>query len=244
MTFLSGSPSLRNARLMVAVETLALWVSSKSSQCSAQLALRPRRPLRQQEDGQVDRLPDASYRDLRRKRAPPRNQSGNDPGASPRRRANREGSQGPARKGLLPRERSVDSAYVDGELLIRSFDDHGGVALVGPMRPNNKWQVRIGGYEISRFKVGWERKKVIRPEGVESRCWSPVRDGWGSPAILVEFPREACRECGSRHTSVPAPRAARGRSPYAPGENTKRYSPLGSSRAPTSERPSTKSEPA
>jgi transposase len=103
-----------------------------------------------------------------------------------------------SRRGLLPEEHIADAGFVDGELLVKSRTEYG-VGLLGPVRPNVGWQARVeGGYDITRFEIDWERKKVVCPEGQTSRSWSPKVDKWGNQAIQVKFSRTTCGKCESR----------------------------------------------
>lgn len=71
--------------------------------------------------------------------------------------------------------------------------------MIGPVRPNVGWQAKTeGAYDISRFTVDWEAKKVTCPEGKQSRSWKPVVDAWGNADIVVRFSSRDCRECESR----------------------------------------------
>lgn len=114
-----------------------------------------------------------------------------------------------AQKQLLPAEHFVDSAYVDAELLVASERDHG-VKLVGPVRNSSGWQARAGnGYDITHFKVDWERQKVTCPQGKESVTWLPSRAEDGSPRITTSFSRTDCGACPARKLCTRAKEARR-----------------------------------
>lgn len=103
-----------------------------------------------------------------------------------------------AAKGLLPGDHLLDAGYVDAELLVDSRCDHG-VRLVGPVRPDVSWQVQSDeGFDISRFVIDWDGKRVTCPEGKTSVLWQSGRDRWDNEVIHTEFARRECLACGSR----------------------------------------------
>ncbi|MDB5348759.1 MAG: hypothetical protein JWN86_6 [Planctomycetota bacterium] len=103
-----------------------------------------------------------------------------------------------AARGLLPGDHLLDAGYVDAELLVGSRSDHD-VRLVGPVRPDVSWQARKpGGFDISRFVIDWEARRVTCPEGRTSVLWQPGRDPWDNEVIHAEFSRHECPACGSR----------------------------------------------
>ena len=65
----------------------------------------------------------------------------------------------------------VDAAYVSAEPLVEASEQHG-IALIGPTRPNQSWQMKdAGAVHVSGFVVDWERCRVRCPEGHESTSW-------------------------------------------------------------------------
>lgn len=99
---------------------------------------------------------------------------------------------------LLPDEHIADAGFVDGELLLRSRTEHG-VNLIGPLRQDNGWQAKMeGAYDVTRFQVDWEAKKVTCPEGQTSTSWTPFADKWGNQKIRAKFPTQVCQACESR----------------------------------------------
>ena len=104
----------------------------------------------------------------------------------------------PAAKGLLPGDHLLDAGYVDAELLVGSQFEHG-VRLVGPVRPDVSWQAQANqGFDIARFPIAWEARRVTCPEGQMSVVWQPGRDRWGNEVIHAEFARRECLACPSR----------------------------------------------
>jgi transposase len=97
-----------------------------------------------------------------------------------------------SKKQLLPSEHFVDSAYVNAELLVQSKTQYG-ISLEGPVRgmaPHN-----TPGYELSDFKINWEEKHVICPQGKESTTWRERTAEGSSPKINARFSRTDCGAC-------------------------------------------------
>jgi transposase len=113
-------------------------------------------------------------------------------------------------KALLPAQHIVDAGFVDANLLVTS-QQHYGVDLIGPVRPNVSWQAKTpGGYDISPCQVNWQTQRVTCPQGKQSQQWKPTTDAWGNAILHVQFPRAQCRQCPGRHwctRSKTAPRA-------------------------------------
>src|SRR5262249_11339298 len=62
------------------------------------------------------------------------------------------------RRELLPEQQVVDTGYLDAELLVSSRKEYG-VDLVGPTRPDYRWQAREGaGFAASDFVIHWEQQ--------------------------------------------------------------------------------------
>jgi transposase len=98
-----------------------------------------------------------------------------------------------AARDLLPAEQLVDTGYLDAELLVSSRQQHG-VDLVGPTRPDYRWQAREDqGFAASAFLVNWEEQYAVCPQGKRSAKWNPVLDRRGNPVIKIGF---ALRDCG------------------------------------------------
>jgi transposase len=113
-----------------------------------------------------------------------------------------------AGKQLLPDEHLVDTGYVDAELLVASQQDYG-VDLVGPTRPDVKWQARAGqGFAAADFRVDWEHQWAICPEGRTSSSWTPAVDNRKNPVIKLKFSKTDCTPCPSRSRCI-SPQAKR-----------------------------------
>jgi len=105
-------------------------------------------------------------------------------------------------KSRLPSRHLVDCGYVDGTLLVESQDKYQ-IELFGPARSLKGWQYREGGYDLYQFRVDWENKKVVCPEGKISTLWgSYCRKSGEPPKTLARFNRRDCLECVSRDKCV------------------------------------------
>jgi transposase len=101
-------------------------------------------------------------------------------------------------KDLLPGRHLTDTGYLDAELLVDSQEEYG-VDLVGPTRPDYRWQARAGdGFAASDFQVDWEARRVTCPEGRRSIGWTEAVDRGHNDVIKVKFSARDCRTCPSR----------------------------------------------
>ena len=101
-------------------------------------------------------------------------------------------------KQVGPKVHVVDAAYVDAPLLVSS-DQHQGIDLMGPARPNASWQTRVeGAYDMDQFTIDWERQQVICPQGKISSTWTPQVDEHHHASISVKFRRKDCNVCLAR----------------------------------------------
>lgn len=108
-------------------------------------------------------------------------------------------------KGLAPCEHLVDAGYVSAEHLVAARERHG-IDLVGPARPDQRWQKQEGAFHVTDFTVDWERRRVRCPEGHESTSWGEYRDkASGRPYVRAGFSPAACRPCSSRSRCTRAP---------------------------------------
>jgi transposase len=102
------------------------------------------------------------------------------------------------KKGLLPCEHLLDSAYLDAQHLVHSREEHG-IELVGPVRFDTSWQARAQeGFDVSCFAIDWEGQKVTCPQGKLSQMWSDSHDSFNNPVIHVQFAKADCQACGCR----------------------------------------------
>jgi len=103
-----------------------------------------------------------------------------------------------ADKDLLPSEHFMDTAYVDADLLVISREQHG-VEVCGPVMPDTSWQARQGaGFELSRFFIDWEEKRVICPAGQSSQRWHERHNAENKDIIVVRMDAAGCQACKRR----------------------------------------------
>ncbi len=115
-------------------------------------------------------------------------------------------------QGLLPEEHALDMGYVSAETLVDSRDTFG-VALLGPVRVDSRWQARAeGAFDLTQFQIDWEKKKVTCPMGKPSISWYLSKSRFAKPVIQVHFRPKDCLACSAReqctHSST-APRNLR-----------------------------------
>jgi transposase len=102
-------------------------------------------------------------------------------------------------KGLLPAVHLVDTGFLDAELIVTSKQGYG-VELLGPTRPDVKWQAKDGtGFDVQRFVIDWEQERATCPAGKTSLSWTPAVDKRTTRVIKVKFSSTDCRACASRH---------------------------------------------
>jgi transposase len=94
---------------------------------------------------------------------------------------------------LLPTEQSVDTGYLDAELLVKSQQRYG-IKLVGPVLSDNSWQAKEDkGYDVAHFQLDWQHLQATCPQGHTSARWSPAGE-----RMEVVFAREVCAACPMR----------------------------------------------
>ena len=99
---------------------------------------------------------------------------------------------------LLPERHIVDTGYLDAELLVDSQQEFG-VELIGPTRPDYKWQAREGtGFDAAKFAIDWENESATCPEGHTSLSWTPAKDRGSDEVVKIKFSSKDCRPCPSR----------------------------------------------
>jgi transposase len=107
---------------------------------------------------------------------------------------------------LLPGQHIADTAYVDAELLVDSRREYG-VDLVGPTRPDYRWQSRAGeGFAASDFTIDWDQQQATCPEGRTSLSWSPAVDRGHNDVIKIKFSAKDCGVCPARARCTEAKR--------------------------------------
>jgi transposase len=106
----------------------------------------------------------------------------------------------------LPGKHMADTAYVDAELLVDSQREYG-VDLIGPTRPDYRWQSRAGeGFAASDFAIDWDRQQATCPEGRASVSWTPAVDRGHNDVIKIKFSAKDCGACPARDRCTEAKR--------------------------------------
>jgi transposase len=107
---------------------------------------------------------------------------------------------------LLPSKHIADTAYVDAELLADSRREFG-VDLIGPTRPDYKWQSRSGeGFAASEFAIDWDQEHATCPEGRVSTGWTPAVDRGHNEVIKIKFSAKDCGPCPAHSRCTKAKR--------------------------------------
>jgi transposase len=106
--------------------------------------------------------------------------------------------EGLKRKDLLPEQHIVDTGYVDAGLLHSSQQEYD-IDLVGPTRPDVKWQAQENkGFAAGQFHIDWQTEQATCPEGRTSISWSPAIDNRHTEVIKIKFSIKDCQNCPSR----------------------------------------------
>lgn len=105
-------------------------------------------------------------------------------------------------KELLPQTHIVDTGYIESALLASTPQEFG-VDLLGPPRPNPKWQAQEDeGFSLASFDIDWEQRHATCPQGQVSRDWIPVIDNRGAAVTKIKFASKICRRCESRDACI------------------------------------------
>lgn len=100
-------------------------------------------------------------------------------------------------KNLLPATHIVDTGYLDAKLLLTSRLAYN-VDLLGPTRPDYRWQARAKeGFAAADFHVDWQKQQATCPEGKISTSWSEVIDINGQETVKIKFAQKDCITCPS-----------------------------------------------
>lgn len=68
--------------------------------------------------------------------------------------------------------------------------------LIGPTRPDSKWQSKAGeGFAARDFTIDWDRQNATCPEGRTSTGWSPAVDRGHNDVIKLKFSAKDCGAC-------------------------------------------------
>lgn len=105
-------------------------------------------------------------------------------------------------RGLLPGTHLVDTGFLDAELIVTSKAEYS-VDLLGPARPDVKWQAKQGeGFDAASFMVDWEKQEATCPVGRKSISWTPAIDNRSNHVIKIKFSTKDCKACLSRDLCV------------------------------------------
>lgn len=108
-------------------------------------------------------------------------------------------------KGVPPGEHFVDAGYLDIGLLLAEQHSKG-IRLVGPVRPDPRWQAQQQtGYAAADFRFDWQAKQATCPQGARSVHWTQRTDRRGRPVIAVQFATKTCRQCQARAQCTRSP---------------------------------------
>jgi transposase len=92
----------------------------------------------------------------------------------------------------------MDSGYVDAGILVSSKTEHG-VEVFGPVSEDTNWQAKSGqGYTLDSFRIDWDAKTAICPNGQTSKHWKLKQDDYGNDIIHVRFSQPVCHVCEDR----------------------------------------------
>jgi transposase len=73
-----------------------------------------------------------------------------------------------------------------------------GIDLLGPMVEDSSWQAKAGGgFALADFKIDWENKRAICPQGKVSGRWQPARADYGMEIVYIDFLKNDCSVCHS-----------------------------------------------
>lgn len=101
-------------------------------------------------------------------------------------------------KGVPPAEHFVDSGYMDVDLLLHEQRSKG-IRLVGPVRPDPRWQAQQHtGYAAADFSFDWQAKEATCPQGARSVQWTERTTRSGQAVVSVRFAAKTCHDCPVR----------------------------------------------
>ncbi len=96
-----------------------------------------------------------------------------------------------------PATHIVDTGYLDAKLLFSTQQNYD-VDLLGPTRPDYRWQARANqGCAGADFHIEWQKQQATCPEGKISASWSEVVDNHGQETVKIKFAQKDCIACPS-----------------------------------------------
>jgi transposase len=114
-----------------------------------------------------------------------------------------------ARQGVLPAPHSVDTGYLDAELLVTSQREYG-INFLGPPRANDHWQAQAAqGFDASSVAIDWDRRQARCPCGRLSASGTPTVEKRKTEVVQIQCSIKDCQPCPSRTQCPRAPRRMR-----------------------------------
>jgi transposase len=109
-----------------------------------------------------------------------------------------------AQRDLLPEQHLADTGFVNSELIVLSQQDYA-IDLMGPSRADNSWQGKEGkGFSAQDFRIIWDKKHAVCPEGKASISWTPAFDRVENEVVKIKFSMTDCKPCPSRELCTKA----------------------------------------
>jgi transposase len=97
--------------------------------------------------------------------------------------------------GMLPGTHTVDSGFLDAELLVWSPKQYG-MDLLGATRLDDHWQARQeASFDAQHFAIDWNQRHATCPAGKSSISWTPAVDNRGHAVMNVTCSTKDCRPC-------------------------------------------------
>jgi len=99
-----------------------------------------------------------------------------------------------AERDLLPGRQIVDGAYIGSQIAAESKKKHG-VELVGPVKRNHHYIQIQSGFDLTAFKIDWDRQSATCPQGKTSIGWWSHTSHTGRFTFHTKFSRGDCATC-------------------------------------------------
>jgi transposase len=99
-----------------------------------------------------------------------------------------------ARRGFLPGRQFVDGAYIGSQMALESRKTHN-IELIGPVKQNHHYVQVQSGYDLTAFKIDWERRTATCPKGKTSIGWWSHVSHTGRLTFHTKFSRTDCAAC-------------------------------------------------
>ena len=99
-----------------------------------------------------------------------------------------------AERDLLPGRQIVDGAYIGSQITAQSKKKHG-VELVGPVKRNHHYIQIQSGFDLTAFKIDWDRQSATCAQGKTSIGWWSHTSHTGRFTFHTKFSRADCATC-------------------------------------------------